>query len=73
MFKQHTEENNHKTGGLKAAASNKKNYGKDFYKVIGAAGGRASNTGGFAANRELAKIAGRKGGKVSRRVKLEAK
>lgn len=54
-------------GGRKAAATNKKRYGADFYKVNGAKGGRNGHTGGFAANRELARIAGAKGGKISRR------
>ena len=57
-----------KAGGQKAAA---KNLLKDpfFYAKIGAKGGRNGYTGGFAANRELAKIAGAKGGKISRRRK----
>jgi uncharacterized protein len=54
-------------GGQRAAQTNKQRYGMNFYEVIGAAGGRASNTGGFAKNRELAKIAGQRGGKASRR------
>lgn len=56
-----------KAGGRKAAATNKKRYGSDFYARIGAKGGRNGNTGGFAANPELAKIAGAKGGRISRR------
>ena len=56
-----------KAGGLKAAATNKKLHGDDFYARIGAKGGRNGHTGGFAANRELARIAGRKGGRISRR------
>lgn len=56
-----------KAGGLKAAATNKSKYGKDFYARIGAIGGRNGNTGGFAANPALAKIAGAKGGRISRR------
>lgn len=56
-----------KAGGLKAAATNKAKYGKDFYARIGAIGGRNGNTGGFAANPALAKIAGAKGGRISRR------
>ena len=57
-----------KAGGIKAAAKNK---AKDpnFYAKIGAKGGRLGRTGGFAANPELARIAGRKGGLVSRRRK----
>ena len=55
-------------GGKKAAA---KNLAKDpnFYAKIGAKGGRNGRTGGFAANPELARIAGRKGGQISRRRK----
>lgn len=53
-------------GGKKAAA---KNIANDplFYKKIGAKGGRSGHTGGFAANPELARIAGRKGGRISRK------
>lgn len=42
---------------------------RNWFRSIGAIGGRNGNTGGFAANRELAVIAGRKGGKISRRGK----
>ena len=56
-----------KNGGLKAAATNRKRYGKNFYKNIGAKGGRLGTTGGFAANPALAKIAGVKGGHLSKR------
>lgn len=56
-------------GGRKAAAKNKERHGKDFYARIGAVGGRKGRTGGFAANRELARQAGRKGGLISRRRK----
>lgn len=38
-------------------------------KRIGSIGGKASGTGGFYANRELARIAGAKGGAISRRGK----
>lgn len=58
-----------KNGGIKAAATNKKRYGADFYKKIGSKGGKKGTTGGFAANPELARIAGRKGGRKSKRVK----
>lgn len=58
-----------KIGGLKAAQSNKRKYGSSFYAKIGAQGGKKGTTGGFAANRELARIAGAKGGTVSRRPK----
>ncbi len=59
-----------KTGGRAAASTNKKRYGKDFYARIGAMGGKKGHTGGFAANRELARVAGAKGGRISRRRKL---
>ena len=57
-----------KTGGQKAAA---KNLAKDpfFYAKIGAKGGQNGHTGGFAANPDLARIAGAKGGRISRRKK----
>ena len=54
-------------GGRKAAATNKRKHGEDFYKRIGSKGGQVGHTGGFAANPELAKIAGRKGGSKSKR------
>jgi uncharacterized protein len=54
-------------GGVKAAQTNKTRYGKDFYSRIGAEGGKNGHTGGFYANRELASIAGRKGGQISKR------
>ena len=53
-------------GGKKAAAKNLARD-PDFYAKIGKIGGRNGTTGGFAANRELAKIAGQKGGRKSRR------
>lgn len=56
-------------GGKKASETNKQKYGKDFYARIGAMGGRKGTTGGFYANRELARIAGAKGGKISKRTK----
>lgn len=56
-----------RAGGLKAATTNKKRWGENFYADIGRKGGQSGNTGGFAANPVLAKIAGRKGGLKSRR------
>ncbi len=44
-------------------------------EIIGAKGGRNKHTGGFAANRELASIANKKGGRISasrRRKKTDA-
>ena len=57
------------SGGKAAAATNKSKYGTDFYAKIGAKGGKKGTTGGFAANRELARKAGAKGGRISRRTK----
>lgn len=62
-----------KAGGAKAAATNKKKHGSDFYARIGAIGGKKGRTGGFAANPELARIAGAKGGRISRRGKAKVK
>jgi general stress protein YciG len=56
-----------KAGGQAAAATNKSKYGADFYAKIGAKGGKLGTTGGFAANRDLARVAGAKGGRISRR------
>ncbi len=58
-----------KAGGQAAAATNKKKYGGDFYAKIGARGGKVGRTGGFYANRELARLAGARGGRISRRTK----
>lgn len=55
-------------GGVKAAQKNKEKD-PEFYKRIGALGGKAGTTGGFYANRELARIAGAKGGRISKRTK----
>jgi len=61
-----------KLGGKLAA---QKNLARDpdFYAKIGKIGGMRSRTGGFAANPELARIAGRKGGLISRRRKTSDK
>jgi general stress protein YciG len=59
-------------GGKAAASTNKKKYGKDFYARIGAMGGQNGHTGGFYANRELARAAGARGGRISRRTKKVA-
>jgi len=58
-----------KLGGQAAASTNKTKYGADFYARIGAMGGKKGKTGGFYANRELARLAGAKGGRISRRTK----
>lgn len=54
-------------GGKLAAETNKKRHGKDFYVRIGKSGGEKGHTGGFFADRELARTAGQKGGRKSRR------
>ena len=63
-------------GGKKAAQSNMKKHGKDFYKNIGKIGGKKSRNGGFASDKvgkdgltglERAKLAGAIGGRKSRR------
>jgi uncharacterized protein len=56
-------------GGKLAARTNQRKHGADFYARIGAMGGKKGRTGGFFANRELAREAGRKGGRISRRTK----
>lgn len=60
-----------KAGGKKTAKTIMKKYGKDFYKIQGAKGGRNGHSGGFASNPELARIAGAKGGKKSRRTGIK--
>lgn len=52
-------------GGLKARETNYKRHGKDFYKEIGAKGGRVGTTGGFYGNYAMAQLAGAKGGRRS--------
>jgi len=44
---------------------------KEWLHIIGSKGGRNGRTGGFHKNRELAVIAGRRGGKISRRTKAK--
>ena len=56
-----------KAGGMKAAATNRAKYGKEFYARIGQKGGHNGHTGGFYHNRALARIAGAKGGRLSKR------
>lgn len=58
-----------KEGGRKAAVTNKQKHGDDFYIRNGAKGGKVGKTGGFYANRELARKAGALGGRISRRTK----
>lgn len=65
-----------KEGGKKAATSNKERD-PDFYRRIGAIGGRNGMSGGFASSKvgkdgltgpERARLAGKKGGLASKRV-----
>lgn len=56
-----------KEGGKVTASKIKKKYGPDFYARIGAMGGAKSHTGGFYGNRDLARRAGKLGGRLSRR------
>ena len=58
-----------KEGGLKAAKTIKKKYGKNYYSEMGAKGGKNGHTGGFFANRALARVAGAIGGRKSKRGK----
>ncbi len=58
-----------KAGSQKAVVTVKAKYGEDFFVRQGAKGGSTPTTKlkGFAANRELASVAGARGGSVSRR------
>ena len=65
-------------GGKKASITTRKRNGDDFYSLIGRKGGRNGHTGGFACEKkgsdgltgsERARIAGRKGGLVSRKTR----
>jgi general stress protein YciG len=58
-----------KLGGLRAASTNRTRHGGDFYARIGSKGGKLGRTGGFYANRDLARRAGQVGGRISRRTK----
>ncbi|MBA3758886.1 hypothetical protein H0X10_04660, partial [Candidatus Saccharibacteria bacterium] len=58
-----------KLGGARAAQTNKNRHGAGFYPKIGALGGKKSRTGGFYANRELARIVGKKGGQAAKKAR----
>lgn len=67
-----------KAGSRKTAQTIKEKWGTDFYREIGRKGGKNGHTGGFASDvigrdgltgRERAKIAGKKGGTISKRKK----
>lgn len=68
-----------KAGGLKTKETNLKKYGEDYYQKIGTAGGKVGTTGGFASEligpdglsgRQRAAVVGKKGGKESKRTKV---
>ena len=64
------EMSNTKEGGIKTRETIFAKYGKDFYKNIGAIGGKVENPKkGFGSNNKLAREAGVKGGTISRRSK----
>lgn len=58
-----------KAGGVKARNTNYERHGEDFYAMIGKKGGFFSNKVGKdgLTGRERARVAGRKGGLISRR------
>lgn len=65
-------------GGRKTAQTIKEKWGSDFYREIGRKGGKNGHTGGFASDvigrdgltgKERARIAGKKGGTISKRKK----
>lgn len=69
-----------RAGGRATSITNKTKYGDDFYSKIGAKGGKAGHTGGFASlsigsdgltGRERARLAGAIGGRISKRRKRD--
>ena len=67
-----------KAGGKKTAQTIKEKWGSDFYREIGRKGGKNGHTGGFASTcigrdgltgYQRARIAGKKGGTISKRKK----
>ena len=60
-----------KTGNPKIRKTIEERYGKDYWRKIGSKGGKAVGMKGFALNPELARIAGRKGGKKSTRAGIK--
>lgn len=55
-----------RAGGLKAAATLRKKHGVSFYAKIGKKGGKVEVSKGFGTNKPLARLAGQKGGRISR-------
>ena len=62
-----------KVGAKKASNTMKKRYGDDYYRRIGKVGGQNGHTGGFYADREKARSAGTKGGRISDRSGIKNK
>lgn len=65
-----------KAGALKTKQTLYEKYGKDYYVNMGRIGGKLGHTGGFATTNKngvhmLAKLAGAKGGKISKRGKAK--
>jgi general stress protein YciG len=69
-----------KDGGIKARQTNISKYGENYYSKLGLMGAEAykerqkqgiAKPRGFAKDKELAKTAGTKGGRISRRIKVE--
>ena len=60
-----------KAGGSKIRKTIEERYGKDYWRKIGSKGGKATGMKGFALNPELARKAGRKGGKKSTRAGIK--
>ena len=60
-----------KAGGKKTAITNKLKHGDNYYAEIGRKGGSVKGTlKGFASDHERARLAGRKCGTISKRVKI---
>ncbi len=55
-----------KLGGINAAKTNKLKYGEDFYRSIGKIGGTKSRGYAFAHGKFDPRVAGAKGGKISK-------
>ena len=63
-----------KAGGRRAAETNIRLHGEDFYRRIGAKGGKKGTTGGFGQGeegRERARKYGALGGRISKRGKVK--
>lgn len=63
-------------GGIKTRETNYERHGRDHYRKIGAIGGRKGAADGiikgFALSPERARLAGQKGGRISKRGKSES-